>query len=102
MQQGFIGVTQTICASSHELGGRMMQGFQDVSQHLAQQTTVIDQDFQSIVATMQAGLREQLAQTAYEGQATRQAIGQAAMALAQHFSKELQASRELTLRCHQE
>jgi len=102
MQQGFTGITQAICASHHELGGRMVHGFQGVSQHLAQQTAMMDQGFQSVVATMQAGLQEQLAQTAYEGQATRQAIGQAAVALAQHFSKESQASRELTLRCHQE
>lgn len=102
MQQGFVGVTQAICASHHELGGRMMQGFQGVSQHLAQQTAVMDSGFQAVVANMQAGLREQLAQTAYEGQATRQAIGQAAVALAQHFSKESEVSRDLTLRCHQE
>jgi len=102
MQQGFTGVTQAICASHHELGGRMMQGFQGVSQHLAQQTSVIDQGFQAVVTNMQIGLREQLVQTAYEGQATRQVISQAAVELAKHFSKESQASRELTLHCHRE
>lgn len=102
MQQSFTGVTQAIHASHNELGNRMIQGFQGVSQSLSHHAVIMDTGFQSVVSSMQENLRQQLTQAAHESEHIRQAIGQAASALAEHFSHEAHRNQELTLQCHHE
>lgn len=101
MQQSFTGVTQAIHASHNELGNRMIQGFQGVSQSLSHHAVIMDTGFQSVVSSMQENLRQQLTQAAHESEHIRQAIGQAASALelSPYFPDHALESLKMALLC---